>query len=195
MSSYYLPLTLRAHHPPDEPETLREKNYLGHPAHDLIERLLDLNEALTLAYYSRGSFPDIDVPQFRRDINEFWELQHDREYHICLISSCSGDWLPFRVIYLVEWIVGGCKKYPIIPSLGIICAKFGRSDLLKILAEVGDEKARPYKTRTKLPKEMSGKQLTFTKLGDDTWLVETGEPDRRSFYQRLLDERRRLVCV
>jgi hypothetical protein len=180
-------LALNAMYPPED--DLKEQNFARHPDREVYERLLALNERLTGNLFQMQTLPEIDADQLRADLAIVKRNQKTPELErgIPLWSSDPTMWYPTRVVTLIEWIYGGTRKYMHPHSLGLILARFGRQDLLAILAESGDEKARFTMDRHRLPKALHGKDLQYAQLDETTWLVTVSEPDRRSFYERRVE--------
>lgn len=113
-----------------------------------------------------GIFDDLDREELRKNL----KLLHNHKF--ALISTDQDILLPSKIMDAMGWILGWEGWYGhYIYTLGVLLVHHKKYDLLKILADTGDNKAKKKKIRTKLPKELLGKELEFLQLNDKEWLI------------------------
>lgn len=111
-----------------------------------------------------------------------------RSIKVPIITSDKREWLPDRILNIVQWVRGSEMFHPIQDTLGIDLIKLGRRDLFKILAESGDKKARMIKKRSKLPQELIGKSLKWKKVTSSQYMVEVKEREEYCEYDKLYEK-------
>ena len=109
------------------------------------------------------------------------------------ISSSPEDWIPSWANWIVRWVIGSIMFNADFDNLGVELIKQNRLDLVSVLADCGDLKAKPKAIRSKLPKELIGKELQYEKLSETEWRV-TILPQKRSIceYEKLYEQNKEL---
>jgi hypothetical protein len=130
-------------------------------------------------------FPIVEInsQELLQNLKKVWEKK------FVIWSSDSKDWLPIRVTEILQWIKGNDFCHPTWTNLGIMLIKTGRRELLNLLEEAGDKKAKQIKKRNKFPKELSGKHLEWIKLSETEWFVEvTDKIETHCEYDKIYDQ-------
>jgi hypothetical protein len=138
-------------------------------------------------YEHKELLQTVDPDELYDHLKQLWDKWNTKHY-FAIISSDPSNWLPDWFWATIQWTVGSKFFWSPIDSLGISLLKQNRRDLLPLLGKAGDKKAKMIKKRSRLPKELIGKQLEWTKLDHTTWTV-TILPERETQceYDKLYD--------